>query len=101
MPTKKEQAHGFIAKAKARGDVGEPTTMRCVIGCGAMATGFHHHSYEREHWLDVVAVCDSCHQNIHAGRVADPTTGVFWKPKRVSWRDGDLAREMRGLPPLE
>ena len=35
------------------------------VDCGAQAMDLHHHSYEPEHWLDVVPLCRSCHQKRH------------------------------------
>ena len=32
----------------------------------------HHHSYEKEYKLDVVFVCQKCHNNIHKGERSDP-----------------------------
>lgn len=40
-------------------------TLPC-LDCGGPAVEYHHHlGYERRHWLDVVALCDSCHQRRH------------------------------------
>lgn len=33
--------------------------------CNSKAHEYHHWSYEPEHWLDVIALCKSCHQQLH------------------------------------
>ena len=35
----------------------------------------HHWSYEREHWLDVIPLCLSCHRKVHIGLLDEPRTG--------------------------
>lgn len=45
---------------------GFPRPTACVCAdCGSQATQYHHESYEREHWLDVVPLCASCHKRRH------------------------------------
>lgn len=37
----------------------------CQI-CGKQAEEYHHWSYEPEHWLDVIPLCQPCHTKLHA-----------------------------------
>lgn len=40
-----------------------PAKSQTCTRCGEQAQQYHHHNgYEREHWLDVIAVCRSCHK---------------------------------------
>ena len=34
--------------------------------CSKQAQHYHHESYDKEHWLDVIPLCASCHQRRHA-----------------------------------
>lgn len=38
---------------------------RACADCGAQATQYHHESYERDRWLDVVPLCTKCHKARH------------------------------------
>ncbi len=29
------------------------------------AQNYHHHSYKKEHWLDVIPLCEICHKGLH------------------------------------
>ena len=41
-------------------------TLVCEVCGEALAAHWHHHlGYEREHWLDVIAVCKECHGAAH------------------------------------
>jgi len=42
------------------------STRRCSV-CGGTATHYHHWSYEEEHWLDVIPLCDGHHADVHNG----------------------------------
>lgn len=45
---------------------------KCEICGGEAAIQAHHHSYEKQYWLDVKWVCQQCHNNIHKGERSDP-----------------------------
>ena len=62
----KVKAHNAVNRAVATGKLSAPEANLCAH-CGGDATEYHHHSYEREHWLDVMALCHSCHMMIHVG----------------------------------
>jgi hypothetical protein len=49
--------------------------MHACPDCGTPAVIYHHHrGYAPEHWLDVVAMCQSCHGKRHAA--APPKKGT-------------------------
>jgi hypothetical protein len=48
---------------------------------------WHHHSYAPEHWLDVAALCHSCHRKAHAGSIPDPRTGLYLRARFGITRD--------------
>ncbi len=59
--------HPEICKAKAavnhavrRGKMPRVKTLQCHY-CPAQAEQYHHPSYAKEHWLDVIPVCRQCH----------------------------------------
>jgi hypothetical protein len=65
------RAHTTVNRAVRRGLLPKASTQVCSV-CGGKADHWHHHvGYEREHWLDVVAVCAPCHVAIHANEVAN------------------------------
>lgn len=60
----------YPLKTKARSRVSAevragrlPPASSCLCACGRPATQYHHHhGYARKHWLDVIPVCNDCHQ---------------------------------------
>lgn len=38
--------------------------LRCSV-CNAPAQSYHHESYDKSQWLDVVPMCASCHRMLH------------------------------------
>lgn len=54
-----------VNNAVERGDLPHIPTLVCNR-CGNQAEHYHHWSYEREHWLDVIPLCRICHAGIHA-----------------------------------
>lgn len=77
MRDAKAAAHAAVARAVAAGRLTPIREMRCRI-CGWNAAVYHHWSYADERQLDVVPLCDRCHTQVHAGRIADPTSGMFY-----------------------
>lgn len=54
----KIQARDAVSNAIKRGELPKAQTCQCVY-CGQPATTYHHHNgYRKEHFLDVVPVCD-------------------------------------------
>jgi len=57
-------AENAITHAIETGRLIKANTLKC--SCGQRAEHYHHHKgYAREHRLDVVALCRSCHKIIH------------------------------------
>jgi len=57
-------AENAITHAIETGRLIKANTLKC--NCGQRAEHYHHHKgYAREHRLDVVALCRSCHKIIH------------------------------------
>lgn len=71
----KDAAHAAVSRAVRAGSLPRINRVRCRI-CGLGAAVYHHWSYAERHQLDVVPLCDRCHAEVHAGKTADPTTGV-------------------------
>lgn len=57
-------AHSAVNNAVRRGKLPKASTLSCA-NCGLTADHYHHWSYEREHWLDVVPLCMKCHHKLH------------------------------------
>lgn len=62
---KQENARKRLWDAVLRNGFPRPTEHKCA-NCGAQAQEYHHESYEREHWLDVVPLCRKCHRSRHS-----------------------------------
>lgn len=82
------QADANLAVARAIIDGDLPARPATCSICGAAGRAsaraawsivYHHHSYELEHHLDVIAVCRECHGRIHEGQMPDPTSGDVWR----------------------
>jgi len=71
----KTRAQAAARRARAAGKL--PPFGKCE-SCFGQATLHHHHSYKREHWLDVIPLCVGCHSSIHNGRRAEPRTGRWY-----------------------
>lgn len=54
------EAQYAVHAAIDRGDLPDAKTQSCVW-CGNPATEYHHWSYERAKWLQVEAMCPTCH----------------------------------------
>lgn len=61
----KRNANNAIYRAIKRGEIAPPSACECQ-DCKRPAAVLHHHSYERDHWLDVVPLCRPCHGIRHA-----------------------------------
>ena len=64
----RDKAGRAVEYAVSRGDLPRISTQQCQV-CNKQAKHYHHWSYEPEHWLDVIPVCNFCHGNIHAGNI--------------------------------
>ena len=66
------QAREAVAAALTRGSLNRPTG---CSRCGSTSRlEAHHHSYEREHWLDVEWLCSRCHRREHRLPDGAPST---------------------------
>ena len=59
----KLKAKAAVMYAIRVGKIPRAKTLKCT--CGKIAHDYHHESYAPEHYLNVIAVCQSCHQSIH------------------------------------
>ena len=60
------QAHNAIRRAVRHGKFPPASSMVCKYCQEAQAADWHHHrGYEKQFWLDVVAVCNECHGKAH------------------------------------
>ena len=60
------KAHGAVNQAIARGDIPPAYSVVCESCQEAQAKHYHHHlGYAQEHWMDVVALCTTCHGKAH------------------------------------
>lgn len=58
------RAYYTVKRAITRGDL-LPVRERVCEHCGQQAETYHHWSYQREHWLDVIPLCRVCHGKEH------------------------------------
>lgn len=58
------KARGKVANAIKYGRLKKAGEFGCN-NCDKTATEYHHDRYEKEHWLDVIPPCRSCHRLIH------------------------------------
>lgn len=70
----KEYRNNNPLQTKARATVSQavytnklPRASTYICKCGKQAQEYHHWSYEKEHWLDVIPLCVQCHADIHRG----------------------------------
>lgn len=61
----KRHAKREVLNATRRGELTPISKCICQV-CGSQAREYHHWSYEREHWLDVIPLCIPCHKKEHA-----------------------------------
>ena len=58
------RAHGMLSYAVKTGKIIKPS--KCSqCGKSGKIQGHHHNGYDKEHYLDVIWVCQPCHQLIH------------------------------------
>lgn len=60
----KAKAHSAVTRAMITGDIVRPRMCEgCFTACKPEA--HHHKGYDKEHWLDVLWLCRSCHKKQH------------------------------------
>ena len=57
-------AEAFVRNAIRNGEIHAASELSCK-DCGKQAEHYHHPSYKREHWLDVIPLCLKCHRARH------------------------------------
>lgn len=57
------KARAAVSQAVCAGKLPRVFTRKCK--CGKVAQEYHHWSYAKEHWLDVIPLCTQCHADIH------------------------------------
>ncbi len=63
----RQNAAYAVAAAIKRGNLASPDKLPCFY-CGKPAVLYHHHlGYSRSHFLDIQALCKSCHTKVHWG----------------------------------
>lgn len=63
----KYKARNAVASALRKGLI---TKANSCDNCGSsLSLEAHHHSYEKEFWLDIRWLCASCHREVHMGDV--------------------------------
>lgn len=83
-------AMGKVAHAIKIGRLPKP--VECEICECTRNVMYHHASYLEEHALDVVALCRSCHSNVHNGKIPDPGLLILGQNRLVQ---GDRRRAGR------
>jgi len=68
-------AQEAVHTAIRRGDLAHAKTLTCVR-CGDPATEYHHWSYERDRWLQVEAMCPTCHARADRERMEAESNGA-------------------------
>ncbi len=58
------KARLYVFRQVRNGNLPHVSTCVCA-DCGAQAAEYHHESYERDRWLDVVPLCMRCHKARH------------------------------------
>jgi len=63
----KIKARCKINNAVESGRIQKVSTYRCrgSLDCFNQAANYHHWSYAKEHWFDVIPLCKMCHTKIH------------------------------------
>lgn len=99
MPVKPHQRRGYAARAEVARAIREGRMLppqKCEA-CGVARTVktsgsgrlpnlvYHHHDYAKP--LDVIALCQRCHQHVHHGLIPEPRTGVLYPRGRPARRE--------------
>lgn len=58
------RANKMLNNAVRNGKILPISTQRCA-DCGKPAKHYHHESYAKEHWYDVIPLCITCHRARH------------------------------------
>lgn len=62
----RQKAKNAVGHAVAAGKMSKVDSLQCSH-CSAQAQEYHHHKgYAKEHWFDVIPLCDKCHGHARA-----------------------------------
>lgn len=104
----RKRARRAVNRAIRNGDLVRPTSCeRCDVSPErakngkALIDAHHRGGYDEDHWLDIIWVCQSCHQKVHARRHGIPHTDEAKKrigiTMRNMYKSGELIHpDMRG-----
>lgn len=81
-----DNSHYALNRARANG--GLPTDPPACEVCGvagerkrkSWSVVYHHWSYLPQHFLDVTALCRSCHSKVHRGTLPEPIPNLYADP---------------------
>jgi len=65
----KTYARNAVEKAVREGIMPRVNTLKCQ-NCENQAEHYHHESYDKSRWFDVIPLCAKCHKRVHAGIVS-------------------------------
>ena len=62
-------AHHAVRNAVWSGEIEKPIACSVCGSTDKRIVSHHCNGYEKEHWLDVVWVCDNCHRKLHKSSI--------------------------------
>lgn len=60
----KIKAQTIVTRSIRKGDLPKASTLKCT-NCNKQAADYHHWSYDKKYWLDVIPLCRQCHKDLH------------------------------------
>lgn len=60
----RHKARAYLNAIVSKGKLPPASSLPCK-DCGQSAAEYHHESYERDKWLDVIPLCKPCHTSRH------------------------------------
>lgn len=65
------RAYAAVKATIQTGRLKNPKNCNCSM-CGKQAVLYHHHSYKKQYWLDVIPLCERCHHRGHHSLIEIP-----------------------------
>lgn len=65
------KAYAAVKAAIKAGKLKDPENCNCSM-CSKHAVLYHHHSYDKQYWLDVIPLCERCHHRGHHSLIEIP-----------------------------
>jgi len=65
------RAYAAVAAAIRKGTLKHPKDCKCSM-CSKQAVLYHHHSYDKQYWLDIIPLCERCHHKGHNSLIEIP-----------------------------